>query len=232
MSDYNPIGYFQQVQTNNPQFAYGSETAEIAVIAQVLQAGKETGAGSLPLTNILMESLYGYALDEKALQMAIKLGLTNQLPAMTHHTGPAVSQTLATDPSFRASYVLQAAKRLSGQVQSTMDKSMKDRVSDEKRFFVAHTQMQAKRIEAARRIDRLVLETGKTTFLWHTTVDHRTIPECAAANGTRFEADQMPSIGFPGAVHQYCRCIPVSVSATALDRATPIETALQTVVTG
>jgi hypothetical protein len=31
-------------------------------------------------------------------------------------------------------------------------------------------------------------------------------PECRWANGRNYRADQMPVIGFPGAVHARCRC--------------------------
>ena len=43
---------------------------------------------------------------------------------------------------------------------------------------------------------------------WHTVIDKRTSAECYWANGQNFHADQMPAIGYPGAVHPHCRCYP------------------------
>ena len=50
---------------------------------------------------------------------------------------------------------------------------------------------------------------------WKAVMDSRTSAECAAANGKNFPADRPPVIGWPGAVHPHCRCVPTKPYAGA-----------------
>ncbi len=43
---------------------------------------------------------------------------------------------------------------------------------------------------------------------WYATIDELTSPECRRANRRNFDPRHVPAIGFPGAVHPSCRCVP------------------------
>jgi len=62
-------------------------------------------------------------------------------------------------------------------------------------------------MRAAAQVDTAVMDHG-LLLGWHSVNDRRTSPECRAANRHNFRADDMPLIGFPGAVHPHCRCWP------------------------
>jgi hypothetical protein len=77
----------------------------------------------------------------------------------------------------------------------------------EQRFYGQQLVAGWNREKAGAAVDSASMEHGRLLG-WHTVIDQRTSPECLAAAGHNFHADQMPAIGYPGMVHPNCRCFP------------------------
>lgn len=63
--------------------------------------------------------------------------------------------------------------------------------------------------ERRRSIGRAVGTQRRIEFVkyWDAALDRRTCPTCAGMNGKWVPADQDFSVGVPGAIHPYCRCV-------------------------
>lgn len=123
----------------------------------------------------------------------------------------ASSLAVAAEPAQRARYLLAAAERLTGSLVPTGDGStafsrFADQLTAEKRYRQQHLDAQGRRLDAATAVDRATAEHGPVLG-WHTVMDERTTPDCAALDGTNFRADSEPAGGWPGARHGgTCRC--------------------------
>jgi hypothetical protein len=77
----------------------------------------------------------------------------------------------------------------------------------ERGYFEKHLYAEWNRLRCAAAQDAVTPHLADGGLLsWHAVMDNRTTLECREANGKNFPADQMPVIGWPGAVHPYCRC--------------------------
>lgn len=123
------------------------------------------------------------------------------LPKAAAASPDPVRHTARLNLVRRAQYLANAARRVS----SSGD--LREAVARETKHFRAHKAATARRNVVA---DRVVSAQDRFGDLlgWHATLDSRTSPDCRAANGTNFQADRMPAIGYPGAVHPECRCRP------------------------
>lgn len=110
-------------------------------------------------------------------------------------------------PTYRALYLVNAAKRLTKAVKSP-DLTVGDQLAKERRYFQQHKTAQTEREQAAQRIDAATNSYGPILG-WYARLDERTTPECRAANRRNFRPDQPPAIGLPGLKHSgRCRCWP------------------------
>lgn len=165
-------------------------------LASVLAAGVTAGSVAA------LVSLTGVSTPVAAAVLALSgVGL----PVTAAVAGPASRLTAAAEPSYRAAYLLAAARRVQALIDAGM--SRQDAVAAERRFAVAHRSAQANRRRAAVAVDQQAARHG-VVLGWYARMDARTSAECAAANGKNFTATRPPLIGYPGAVHPHCRCRP------------------------
>lgn len=77
----------------------------------------------------------------------------------------------------------------------------------EQHYYEQHVEAEERRMRMALMQDAAASIVAKDALLgWYAVPDASTTPECRYANGRSFRADQMPAIGWPGAVHMRCRC--------------------------
>jgi len=77
----------------------------------------------------------------------------------------------------------------------------------EQRYYEQHVEAEERRMRMALMQDAAAGIVAQDALLgWYAVPDASTTPECRYANGRSFKADQMPAIGWPGAVHMRCRC--------------------------
>jgi hypothetical protein len=77
----------------------------------------------------------------------------------------------------------------------------------ERRYYSLHLDAMWNRATAAGKTDMAALEHGDLLG-WLAVSDARTSPECRAASGKNYRASRMPYLGYPGGVHNSCRCMP------------------------
>lgn len=109
----------------------------------------------------------------------------------------------------RAAYLIMAGRRLGtavvrdGGTPGTVAQALRA----EGRYLQQHLRAVRKRNDAAAEVAAASIRYGQDLG-WHAIRDDRTSPECRAAHGSNFRADEPPAIGYPGAVHEHCRCKP------------------------
>jgi hypothetical protein len=86
--------------------------------------------------------------------------------------------------------------------------ALRDALGGELPNWLSHVAAARRRDDAASAVDAAAHEHGDLLG-WQTVLDERTTPECRAANGLNFYADDPPAIGAPGTVHGFCRCVAV-----------------------
>lgn len=178
-----------------------AEAAAIAAVALVLGAGF---AGATIVAAKLATVLRPFGIGRRATVVSWELALSGQ-----HLGGPYPPRT-ARRATYRlqlqrsAAYLFAAARRL----QAAINKgTLREAIALERRYAVAHHRAQANRHRAAGAVDAATAAYG-TTLGWYAHNDKRTTTECRQAHGRNFRPDAMPAIGFPGAVHPHCRCVP------------------------
>lgn len=119
--------------------------------------------------------------------------------------GGAEDIVRARAPFYRAAYIENAVDRVSEDVRK--GRTLEDAMDTERTFFRQHITSQRNRVRAARVVDIHARRHG-LLLGWYAKMDSRTSPECRAADGKNFRVDDMPRIGYPGAVHPFCRCEP------------------------
>lgn len=102
---------------------------------------------------------------------------------------------------FKAIYAQNAFRRL------LRADNRKDAFQRERRFHASHLHNSQRRISAARMVDAASREYG-IVLGWRAVLDDSTTSECRHAHAKNFRADRRPAIGYPGAVHGWCRCAP------------------------
>lgn len=113
----------------------------------------------------------------------------------------------------RAAYLVKAARRLTTAAKAGQ---LRQGLQTEQKFLAEHLDATRKRVLAGREVAQVAQQTQNPDRLvgWYAVLDNRTSPECRRANGANFRFDQIPLIGFPGAVHPHCRCKPGPAHAT------------------
>jgi hypothetical protein len=195
----------------------------IAGIAAILAAGVATSAAMSTLTALLAPLRINPAAARGAYQVAIRV--TGKGSRSTT-AGPAEKATRQAADTYRAAYILAAARRINDAVSAAggpaaQRAALTAAIQRETRYAGQHVHAQANREASARAVDVASARVGKaqpdgTRLLgWKAVMDDRTSAECRAANGRNFSATRPPAIGLPGAVHPHCRCKPVKAYAGA-----------------
>jgi hypothetical protein len=136
---------------------------------------------------------------------------------------------------YRGAYLLKASERVQASVDSGM--SLRDALNAESRFYNMHEKARRNRLDAVTEAHRLAmrLQTTVTTpegntrtmLGWYLNPLLKNDPECVAANGHNFYAEEGTIIGYPGAVHLNCGC----VAGPPIEGAGMVNDALRGVVT-
>jgi SPP1 gp7 family putative phage head morphogenesis protein len=122
---------------------------------------------------------------------------------------PAVMQQHLSNLRRRAAYLIMAGRRLGTAVvrernqPGTLEKALRAEAT----YVRQHLQAVAHRNDAVKKTVAATYRYGDELGWWAVR-DDRTSPECKAAHGSNFQADQPPKIGYPGTVHNRCRCKP------------------------
>lgn len=180
-------------------------------IVGALGSGALFGAAATPEIVALLLQLHPRLLPSLAdwlAQLAAGGAVTASLPVPD---GPAqrIERNLA--PAWLALYLVAASERLAAALAEGPT-ALEAAKQAEERYFSRHVQAETRRQRAAALQDMAQTlnsdrESSLTHMLgWRAVLDNRTTPECRYANGRNFQADQMPIIGWPGAVHMRCRC--------------------------
>jgi GNAT superfamily N-acetyltransferase len=115
---------------------------------------------------------------------------------------------------YRGAYLLKAAER----VQASVDagKSLREALNVESPYYVAHEKARRGRLDAVTEAHRVAMRLGtvvqtpegttRTLLGWYLDPLLKNDPECVAANGHNYYAEEGTVIGYPGAVHLNCGC--------------------------
>lgn len=173
----------------------GPSQAQVATLVALL-AGSATVTGAAA----------GFA-SLAGVPVAVARALLNQTDrkplTVVAGVGPAVRQTAAGEATYRAMFLLNAARRVQDRIDAGMAPA--DAVRAEVPNYRAHLAAQQNRAKSAVLVDRAARRFG-LVLGWRAVRDARTTPECLAADGKNFEVLSRPVIGWPGSTHPRCRC--------------------------
>lgn len=132
-----------------------------------------------------------------------------ELPAPWGVAHPAVMQQHLSNLRRRAAYLIMASRRLGTAVvrEQTTPGSVDMALRQEVRFLRQHLNAVAHRNTAVKKVVSAAYQYGEELG-WYAVRDARTSPECRAAHGSNFRTGEPPKIGYPGTVHNSCRCKP------------------------
>jgi hypothetical protein len=199
-----------------------SKTTDLAYSAQAQQpTGQQlTAAAAAALAaaatvdaavTVLAPLFLRAGIGKPALRAALAVVMSRP-PDREGFWGPAQAQTARLNLIRRAQFLVSCARRLvpefarlaSGEITR---EQLALSLLKEARYYGQHTEALWNRMRAAAQADTAATDYG-ALLGWHTVRDSRTSAECRAADRHNFRVDRMPSIGFPGAVHPHCRCMP------------------------
>ncbi len=113
---------------------------------------------------------------------------------------------------YRVAFWLASSRRLARAAKVGAD-AFKRQVAQERIYWGMHRQADGKRTKAASLVTKVAgsVASGDSPLMlgWYAKDDERTSAECRAAHGRNFLVAKPPVIGYPGAVHPHCRCVPV-----------------------
>lgn len=198
----------QQVPPGQPPPEQEDDTAIVLAIAELLLVAASAAVliAALKLRFKLTSALWS------GLEGAAGIAMENP-PPVTGVVGAASAQTSRQNLLRRAQFVLSAGRRLAGDVREARakgepaGKALLDGLARERRYYGQHTAAMWNRATAAGKTDMAAAEHGDLLG-WLSVLDKKTSAECRAAHGKNFYASRMPDIGWPGAVHPSCRCMP------------------------
>lgn len=140
--------------------------------------------------------------------------IANELAILGRDNTPAgkvLHGTVTRNAIRKAAYLVMAGRRLAPALTSRDQGRLEQARIVEQRYKEAHERAERLRSEAAFRIveqiaDRGTDRKGEILLGWKATLDSRTSADCRWANGRNFNALVPPVIGYPGTVHESCRC--------------------------
>lgn len=186
----------------------GSQQQQAVLAAAAALAAAATVADAV---TILAPVFAVMKIRREALSAALSV-VMERPPDRTGFYGPATSHVARLNLIRRAQFLVNCSRRLAGDMARTLSgergaASLLDAISRERRYYGQHQEALWTRMQAAARVDTAVMEHG-LLLGWYSVNDARTSAECRAANRHNFRADDPPAIGYPGAVHPHCRCLP------------------------
>ena len=179
----------------------------VLVAAEVLAAAT-TVAGA---AGLLIPVFAALGIRAAAVHAALSV-LLEHPPDREGFYGPATGTTARLNLIRRAQFLVNSAVRLSADLSRVASgeqpaTSLLDAIARERRYYGQHMMATWNRMRAAAAVDTAVMDYGPLLG-WYAVMDAATSPECRRANRHNFRADVMPRIGYPGAVHPHCRCLP------------------------
>jgi len=201
-----------QPQQAQPQGDAAQDTALALAVAQALATAATVDIAVQMIQaqvrlQIVMQSARGMALHAA---LGIVMG---HPPGQEGFYGAAGQATARLNLMRRAQFVITSTKRLAADVITARSQdqplplALASGISRERRYYAQHMLAIWQRQKAGAQADSAAMSFGRLLG-WHTVRDARTSAECLAAGGKNFYADHMPLIGYPGAVHPHCRCMP------------------------
>jgi hypothetical protein len=200
----------QQQQSNTAE-----DAAAVAAIAALLAMVPFPPVGRL--VTLLTQHRVTRPAARAAVTLVTSAGENRVLPL-----GPAGRGMQRTNLLRRAQFLLAAAKRLTRALGTNPPKdAVMAALRRERQYWRQHLHAGDRRTQAAALVDSMAdTASGQVTdpreparprrvLGWRAVLDERTTPDCRAAHRKNFYADQEPRIGWPGAVHVQCRCVPV-----------------------
>lgn len=166
-------------------------------------------ASTMPLAALVAGFATVASIPRPTARRLIEQAPSRVLPAQ----GPAARLVAAGEPTYRAAYLLAAARRVRASMAA--GKTLEEALAVEQRFTLAHLAAQDNRARAAAAVDKAAATHRSGLLGWKAVMDSRTSAECRAANGRNFSLLSPPAIGYPGSVHVNCRCRPVTAFANA-----------------
>jgi len=147
----------------------------------------------------------------EALTAALQV-VMDRPPDRTGFYGPATAQIARLNLIRRAQFMVNSSRRFNETLARVAaggadPRELLRQMDLERRYYGQHQEAVWNRMQAAAVVDSRVMDYGPLLG-WYSVNDRRTSPECRAAHRHNFRADDMPRIGFPGAVHPHCRCWP------------------------
>jgi hypothetical protein len=191
-----------------PQQPAGSQQQQAVLAAATVLATAATVASAAA---ILGPFFAGMKIRSAALHAALTV-VMERPPDLSGFYGPATGQTARLNLIRRSQFMVNSARRFNETLARVTaggadPRELLDLMARERRYYGQHQEAVWTRMQAAARVDTAVMDHG-LLLGWYSVNDARTSAECRAANRHNFRADQMPAIGFPGAVHPHCRCWP------------------------
>ena len=191
-----------------PQQQPGSQQQQAVLAAAAVLATASTAAEA---ATVLAPFFAALKIKHAALMAALTV-VMERPPDRSGFYGPATSYTARLNLIRRAQFLFNSARRFSevlARVASgaASPREILDALARERRYYGQHTEALWTRMQAAARVDTAVMEHG-LLLGWYARMDKITSIECRAANRHNFRADDPPAIGYPGAVHPHCRCLP------------------------
>jgi SPP1 gp7 family putative phage head morphogenesis protein len=153
----------------------------------------------------------GLKIRSAALHAALTV-VMERPPDRTGFYGPATAQTARLNLIRRSQFMVNSARRFNETLARVAaggadPREIFEQMAAERRYYGMHQEAVWNRMQAAAVVDSRVMDYGPLLG-WYSVNDRRTSPECRRAHRHNFRADDMPPIGFPGAVHPHCRCWP------------------------
>lgn len=126
----------------------------------------------------------------------------------TPKAGPGVQKPLTptqitsdANNLYRAAFLVNSSRRVAAADDP------KAQLERERAYWQAHVAASNRRMMMAKAAEEAQKKYGWLLVGWHATIDARTSDECRAAHGRNFDPTDPPYIGYPGAVHLFCRCV-------------------------
>jgi SPP1 gp7 family putative phage head morphogenesis protein len=226
------------VPLTQPQPADTSATPEeraVGALATFLAEASLVAAVALP--PYLFAQLLRLGFRRSALKAALAIGLRGPLfhrPARGTPAGTAAGQVADTEPELRARYILNAARRITDDLDTVLPERVgpdglvqpppteADRLEGATRreatYFDQHVNAQRNRRATAHAVDQVATESP--WMQWVTANDDRVEADCRSLAGHVFSIDSPPLVHgrptWPGAVHPRCRCTAAPFGVTLL----------------
>lgn len=189
-----------------PQQQPSQQQLAVAAASALAVAGTVAEAAA-----ILGPVFIGTKVSLAALKAALEVVMGHP-PDAEGFYGPATAKIARLNLMRRAQFLVASSRRFSEVMKRVAaggadPREILDLMRAERRYYGQHMMASWARMRAAAQVDTASMEHGRLLG-WYTVLDRKTSPECIAANRHNFYADQMPAIGYPGAVHTNCRCMP------------------------